>query len=399
MAQQQDCKRENKHTWGTLVLPSTAYSPHMYVARNGRSWYKAWAMIPDGVVVEGIDLSGFSVDVFTNGAFEAVLANSDYASVRVALDSPLLAVRGEAAYRETKRVDAMQLLAAVQEVVRAGATFRAHGIEPDCPQTLYVCVPAISVHPYKRIDYSEHAGMLAVVNVPDDVVVDGHNLTGMSFVAKLDAIGVDQAREGRSVNIKIDGDVRVHVFNRAERESARCLEHDVLARELVQAINRAVIARPTYRGHAAEETVEVCVPARLVSIAGDTATITMPHYAVVGIPDGGMASQGANVSGWQFSVDADEVMRHAVAAGEEVAVKIETCKPVALVHDSGEQVLAEATDVARTIERALSFEKSLSAESQDFAVKMERAQVAAKSTEGKSSLVQSSHVRASDVRD
>lgn len=389
MAQQQNNKREYKHTWGSLVLPSKAFSPHVYVARNGKSWHKAWAMIPDGVVVDGVDLSGFSVDVFVNGSFETQLANSDYASVRVALDSALLAVRGEGAYRETKRVDATQLLAAVQEAVRAGATFRVHGIEPDRLQTLYVSVPASSVHPYKAIGDGEQVGMLAVVNVPDSVVVDGHELTGMSFVALLDDIGVDQAREGRSVNIKIDGSVTMHLFNRADRTAAGSVDFDVSACDLVLAINRAVAARPTYRGHAAKKSVEVCVPARLVNVEGNEAHISMPRYAVVGIPDGGMASQGTNVSGWQFSVSADEAMRQAVAAGEEAAAKLDTSKPVILENDSGEHVLAEAEDVARTIERALTFEKSLSAESQVFAAKMERAQVAAKEVDDKPLLSQS----------
>ena len=398
MAQQKDNKREYKHTWGTLVLPSKAFSPHIYVARNGKSWHKAWAMIPDGVVVDGIDLSGCSVDVFVNGAFEMALANSDFASVRIALDSPLLAVRGEGTFRETKRVDASQLLAAVQVAVRAGATFRAHGVEPDRPQTLYVSVPATSVHPYKAIGDGEQIGMLAVVNVPDGVVVDGHDLTGMSFVALLDAIGVDQAREGRLVNIKVDGDASVHVFNRVERGIEGRLDFDVSARELVQAINRAVIARPTYRGHAAEETVEVCLPARLVSIEGNEANVIMPKYAVVGIPGGGMASQGINVSGWQFSVSVDEAMRQAVAAGEEAPVKLETCKPVMLANDIGGQVAAEAQDVARTIERALMFEQGLSKESQDFAEKMERSQKAAECVKDMTASEHDSHVHSFDER-
>lgn len=398
MAQQQDSKRDYKHTWGTLVLPPEAFSPHIYVARNGRSWHKAWAMIPDGVMVDGVDLSGFSVDVFTNGGFETQLANSDYACVRVALDSPLLAVRGEGAFRETKRINTARFIAAVQEAVRAGATFRAHGIEPDVPQMLHLSAPASSVHPYKAIGDGEQVGMLAIINVPDSVVVDGHDLTGMSFAAKLDAIGVDQMRAGRSVTIKLDAGVPVHVFNREERTAAGRIDYDLPARELVQAVNRALIARPAYRGHAAEETVEVCVPARLVSIEGNEAHVMMPKYAVVGIPDGGMASQGTNVSGWQFSVVADETMRQAVAAGEGATVKIETCKPVALDNGSGEHVLAEAEDVAQTIERALEFEQGMSVESKDFAAKMGRAQVTAKSTEGKSSLVQSSHMRATDVR-
>lgn len=398
MAQQQDSKRDYKHTWGTLVLPSKAFSPHVYVARNGKSWHKAWAMIPDGVVVDGIDLSGFSVDVFVNGSFDTQLANSDYASVRVALDLALLAVRGEGAYRETKRVDATQLLAAVQEAVRAGATFRAHGVEPDRPQTLYVSVPASSVHPYKAIGYGEQVGMLAVVNVPDSVVVDSHELTGMSFVALLDVIGVDQAREGRLVNIKINGDVTMHVFNRAERTAAGRVDFDVSARDLVLAINRAVVARPTYRGHVAEKSVEVRVPARFVCIEGNTVSVSMPKYAVVGIPDGGMASQGTNVSGWQFCVTADEAMRHAVAVGEEVAVKLDTSRPIALDNGSGEYVLAEAEDVTRMIERALTFDESLSVESKDFAAKMERNQKAAESTKDATASEQGSRGRSFDER-
>lgn len=100
---------ESNDRWPRIKFPNAFVHPYEMTDQNGREWQKAICTVPDGVKVNGVDISGFALDAFLRDFHleQKTLGKP----VILALDpkEPLTLFKGKGEDREERKVMAWDL--------------------------------------------------------------------------------------------------------------------------------------------------------------------------------------------------------------------------------------------------------------------------------------------------
>lgn len=84
-----------KAEYANMRVPAAFIHPHTYEAKDGRSFEKAFVHLPDGVNVNGIDLSGYSCDVFLNDRMKQQMLDGGMVTIGFKADEPVTVFTGK----------------------------------------------------------------------------------------------------------------------------------------------------------------------------------------------------------------------------------------------------------------------------------------------------------------
>ena len=100
---------EPRERWPRIKFPNAFVHPYEMTDQNGREWQKAICTIPDGVKVNGVDISGFAYDAFLRDFH--IEQKTLGKPVILALDpkEPLTLFKGKGDEREERKVMAWDL--------------------------------------------------------------------------------------------------------------------------------------------------------------------------------------------------------------------------------------------------------------------------------------------------
>lgn len=98
-----------------IKFPPGFAHPYQREDSKGNLWDKAIVNIPNGTSMNGIDLSGYSVDVFLHANQKSQIANGEPVVCGFKEDEKVELFKGEGKERETLRVDPWKLTSAIKE--------------------------------------------------------------------------------------------------------------------------------------------------------------------------------------------------------------------------------------------------------------------------------------------
>lgn len=106
-APQQTRKSDNitNKTFARVNIPHQFVHPYQMHAKDGRVFDKAIINLPDGVTLNGINVSGYSIDRFMNKSMQEDKANGRPVTLSFAADKPISIFRGKGQNRETITID------------------------------------------------------------------------------------------------------------------------------------------------------------------------------------------------------------------------------------------------------------------------------------------------------
>ena len=119
--------RESVDNWPHLRFPNAYVHPYEHTDKQGKTWQKAICAIPSGTKVNGVDVSGYSVDMFMRDFHVQDKALGKPVVFRMDPDRPIeLFKKGEAKTLKVMPWDLTRGLAASRKAFE-----REHGIERD----------------------------------------------------------------------------------------------------------------------------------------------------------------------------------------------------------------------------------------------------------------------------
>lgn len=68
---------KNQPTYVNVKFPPGSAHPYSFEDKNGKEWNKAIVNLPPGTQANGVDLTGYSVDIFTNSFQQSQIANGE----------------------------------------------------------------------------------------------------------------------------------------------------------------------------------------------------------------------------------------------------------------------------------------------------------------------------------
>lgn len=100
--------------YANAKFPKGFAHPYTFTDKNGKEWQKAIINIPQGTKANGIDLSGYSVDIFLNDRQKGQIASGEGITVGFKADEKVELFKGEGADRSTIPVEPFQLAKAIK---------------------------------------------------------------------------------------------------------------------------------------------------------------------------------------------------------------------------------------------------------------------------------------------
>jgi hypothetical protein len=104
---------ENRNYVNVSFPPKFAH-PYKHEDRAGKTWDKAIVNIPDGTLANGIDLSGYSVDVFLNDRQKSQIANGQSLTCGFPEGQKVTLFQGKGEERRLLEIDPWSLTKAVK---------------------------------------------------------------------------------------------------------------------------------------------------------------------------------------------------------------------------------------------------------------------------------------------
>lgn len=77
MPEKTDQQNERRSDFAHVKIPAAFVQPHTVTAKDGRIFEKAYVHFPQGTKVNGIDIGGFSCDVFMNDRMKQQMLSGD----------------------------------------------------------------------------------------------------------------------------------------------------------------------------------------------------------------------------------------------------------------------------------------------------------------------------------
>ncbi len=80
---------ENKAGFANVNMPAAFLTPHTFEAKDGRNFEKAYVSLPIGVKVNGVELGGYSCDVFMNDRMKQQMLSGGQVTLSFKADEPV----------------------------------------------------------------------------------------------------------------------------------------------------------------------------------------------------------------------------------------------------------------------------------------------------------------------
>lgn len=77
MPEQTTQQETQRNQFAHVKIPAAFIQPHTYTAKDGRTFEKAYVHFPQGTKVNGIDIGGYSCDVFMNDRMKQQMLNGE----------------------------------------------------------------------------------------------------------------------------------------------------------------------------------------------------------------------------------------------------------------------------------------------------------------------------------
>lgn len=85
---------QQQSAYANVKMPAAFVKPHEYTAKDGRAFEKAYVDFPKGTKVNGVDVSGFSCDVFMNDRMKQQMLNGEQVTLGFKADEPVSIWKG-----------------------------------------------------------------------------------------------------------------------------------------------------------------------------------------------------------------------------------------------------------------------------------------------------------------
>lgn len=118
MPQNEPIKNENQNgkaqEWVNVKFPPGFANHYEHKAQDGKVWHKAIVNIPPNTKMNGIDLSGYSVDVFLNDRQMSQIANNESLTCGFKANEKIELFQGKGEDKKTLEVDPWKFTQAVK---------------------------------------------------------------------------------------------------------------------------------------------------------------------------------------------------------------------------------------------------------------------------------------------
>lgn len=115
MAEKAIPHQEENAKYANVKFPPGFAHPYVMTAKDGREWDKAIVNIPEGTNANGIDLSGYSIDVFMNSYQKGQIASGEGITCGFRTDQKVELFKGNGDERESMEIDPWARAKAVKE--------------------------------------------------------------------------------------------------------------------------------------------------------------------------------------------------------------------------------------------------------------------------------------------
>ena len=96
MPEQTTQQDTGKTGFAHVKIPSAFVQPYTYTAKDGRTFEKAFVHFAQGTKVNGIDIGGFSCDVFMNDRMKQQMLSGEQVTIGFKADEPVQVWTGKA---------------------------------------------------------------------------------------------------------------------------------------------------------------------------------------------------------------------------------------------------------------------------------------------------------------
>lgn len=118
MPQNKPTKNENQaekaQEWVNIKFPPGFAHPYGFDDKNGKHWDKAIVNIPPNTKFNGVDLSGYSIDIFVNDRQLSSIVNREPLTCGFKADEKIELFKGEGADKKTLEVNPWSLTKAIK---------------------------------------------------------------------------------------------------------------------------------------------------------------------------------------------------------------------------------------------------------------------------------------------
>ena len=118
MPQNEPIKNENQtekaQEWVNVKFPPGFAHPYEFTDKTGKTWEKAIINIPPNTKMNGVDLTGYSVDVFLNNRQMSQIANGDSLTCGFKAGEKIELFQGKGEDQKTLQVDPWNLTKAIK---------------------------------------------------------------------------------------------------------------------------------------------------------------------------------------------------------------------------------------------------------------------------------------------
>lgn len=94
MPEQTTQQEAAKAGFAHVKIPAAFVQPYTYTAKDGRTFEKAYVRFAQGTKVNGIDVGGFSCDVFMNDRMKQQMLNAEPVNLSFKADEPVAIWKG-----------------------------------------------------------------------------------------------------------------------------------------------------------------------------------------------------------------------------------------------------------------------------------------------------------------
>lgn len=98
-----------------MKIPRAFVNLYEHEDKNGKTWEKAIVNIPPGTTANGIDLTGYSMDVFLNSFQKGQIASNEPVSLSMIEGEKKELFKGKGVERETLSIDPWALAKAIKQ--------------------------------------------------------------------------------------------------------------------------------------------------------------------------------------------------------------------------------------------------------------------------------------------
>ena len=107
-------QNEKAQEWVNIKFPPGFAHPYQFTDKTGKEWDKAIVNIPPNTKMNGVDISGYSVDVFLNDRQMSQIANGEPLTCGFKADEKIELFQGKGDDRKTSEADPWNLTKAIK---------------------------------------------------------------------------------------------------------------------------------------------------------------------------------------------------------------------------------------------------------------------------------------------